>query len=156
MHATLYRTAQGNQNRAVIKALFKLAVLALVGLIAYYFFFGSEEDQQRARDVVSKVSDLGKELGGFLAEEKEKLDQADFSQAIEKIGDALERLETQEGADESEELSRLRQDRAELSREVQALEDNPSEAKLEQLKQRIWELETRTQRLAPSADAANR
>lgn len=140
----------------MIKTLFKLLVLALVVLLGYYFFFGSEADKERARGVFAKVGELGREIGSFLSAEKEKFDRGEYDESLQKIDAALDRIGQRAGqrslADDSE-IDRLRAEREALSR---AAASDPSDEEARALQQRLEDLERRVQKLASSREGDGR
>ena len=73
----------------MIKLLFKLIALAVVGILTFNFFFGSPEEKETSRRVVGQVRDLSASVFDLLKSEKEKYDQGKYDQALSKIKTAI-------------------------------------------------------------------
>ena len=78
----------------MIKSAFKLVafllVVLVVGIVAYNYFLGTEEEQENSRRIIDQVRGLGSSVVNLLYSEKEKFDQGKYDSALEKIGDAIE------------------------------------------------------------------
>ena len=76
-------------------------LLLLAGYIGYMYFFGKGEDKSNAQTIVHETRDLGKAVGDFIRNQKDKYDDGEFNQLIDKVGKSLEKLKT--GTNESKE-----------------------------------------------------
>ena len=76
-------------------------LLLLAGYIGYMYFFGKGEDKSNAQTIVHETRDLGKAVGDFIRNQKDKYDDGEFNQLIDKVGKSLEKLKT--GTTESKE-----------------------------------------------------
>ena len=71
----------------MIRTLLKLALLIVVALVGYNYFFGSIEEKEQSRAIVDKAKDLGSDAWKLLRSERTKMQEG-------KYDDALDRLET--------------------------------------------------------------
>ncbi|NJB84886.1 hypothetical protein GGR26_000631 [Lewinella marina] len=105
----------------MFRSLFKLAIILVVAVVAYNYFYGTPDEREQSREIVGKARDLGRDAWQLLQGEREKMREG-------KYDDALERLETlytglREAAhdvNDSGALDRL----SELTRRREALEDS--------------------------------
>jgi hypothetical protein len=77
-----------------MRKLLFLLILVLAGYIGYMYFFGKGEDKSNAQTVVRESKDLVKSLGDFLKVQKDKYDDGQFDQLIDKVGQAVEKLKS--------------------------------------------------------------
>ena len=100
--------------------LFRLAVLLVVGILVYNYFFGTPEEQAKSKEVGSKVYDLGKSAWDLLKSEKEKFDEGKYDDALDKVSglfdDLKQKAETLE--DNKDLLDRI----ADLERQRDAID----------------------------------
>ena len=71
----------------MLRTLLKLALLLVVGLLAYNYFLGTPEEKEQSRVIVGKARELGSEAWKLLKTERTKLKEG-------KYDDALNRLES--------------------------------------------------------------
>ena len=112
----------------MIKLLFKYLIplaLVLTGfLVGYNYFFGTAEEQQQSKLIVSKIKDLGSEVFNLLHTEKEKYDAGKFDDALNKIGSSISFLKEQavNAADGGQalldQLRQLDQQKAEIQSQI--------------------------------------
>jgi len=69
----------------MIKTIFKLGLVLLVGLLGYNYFFGDVEEKAQSREIVGKVGDLGKDAWNLLKSEREKMKDGKYDDALEKL-----------------------------------------------------------------------
>ncbi|MEM1357875.1 MAG: hypothetical protein AAGF89_06735 [Bacteroidota bacterium] len=69
----------------MIKTIIKLGLLLVVGLLGYNYFFGDVEEKAQSREIVGKVSDLGKDAWNLLKSEREKMKEGKYDNALEKL-----------------------------------------------------------------------
>ncbi len=91
----------------MIRTLFKLALILLVALVAYNYFYGTPAERRQSQQIIDKAGDLGTEAWNLLRGEREKLRDG-------KYDDALGRLESLYG--DLREKAREVSDRASLDR----------------------------------------
>jgi hypothetical protein len=75
------------------KLLFTL-ILLLAGYVGYMYYFGKGEDKSKAVTIVNETKDLGKAVGDFLKKQKDKYNEGDFDQMIDKVNKSLEKLKS--------------------------------------------------------------
>ncbi|MEM7456707.1 MAG: hypothetical protein AAF456_20350 [Planctomycetota bacterium] len=80
----------------MFKLLFKYViptVLFLVtGLVFYNYFYGSAEEKEQSRQIISKVTGLGQEVFNLLVTEQGKFQDGKYDDALDKIGSAIDSM----------------------------------------------------------------
>jgi len=69
-----------------MKRILSLLFIVVVGILGYNFYFGSEEDKARSREVTSKAKDLGKTVINLLKAERDNFKNGKYDQALDKVG----------------------------------------------------------------------
>ena len=72
-----------------MKSLIKIALLAVVIVLGYNYFYGDEKEQEQAEKIVSKVKDLGSDIKDLVLNEREKFDEGKYDNAIDKFTDLI-------------------------------------------------------------------
>lgn len=107
-----------------MKFLIRLAILLVLGILVYNYFFGTQEEKETSKKIFGEVRDLGKATWDLLRSEKQKFDEGKYDEAADKIGNLLDRLrghaETIENnKDLLTRLDELEQKRKELQRDIE-------------------------------------
>lgn len=76
----------------MIKSLFKLLAVLVVGILIYNLVLGTSEEKAGAKKIVTEVKDVGVAVKDLLKTEKEKFDKGKYDKAVDKIGDMLSGL----------------------------------------------------------------
>ncbi len=69
-------------------------LLLLAGYVGYMYFFGKGDDKAQAQVIVTETRDLGRAVGDFLRNQKDKYDDGEFDRLIDKVGSNLEKLKS--------------------------------------------------------------
>lgn len=75
-----------------MKTLIQLALLLVLGILVYNYFYGDEQEQQQSKAIFNEARDLGAAAWNLLKSEKEKLDQGKYDEALGKIGSLIDSL----------------------------------------------------------------
>ena len=73
----------------MIGRILKLGILLVIGLVAYNFFFGTPEEKAKSKEIIGKVSDIGKAGVGLIKEEVAKFKEGKYDRALDKIENGL-------------------------------------------------------------------
>jgi len=76
----------------MIRKLISLVILAVIGLMGYNMFFGTEEDKARGQAVAKETKELVGSVIGFLKAEKENYDSGKFDNAMQKLNKAVKNV----------------------------------------------------------------
>jgi len=76
-------------------------LLILAAYVGYMYYFGKGDDKSNAQTIVHETKDLGKAVGDFLSKQKDKYDEGEFDQLLDKVSKSLEKLKS--GSTESKE-----------------------------------------------------
>ena len=69
-------------------------LLLLAGYVGYMYFFGKGDDKAQAQVIVTETRDLGRAVGDFLRNQKDKYDDGEFDRLIDKVSSNLEKLKS--------------------------------------------------------------
>lgn len=121
-----------------MKNLIFLVILVIAGIVGYMYFFGKGEDREKAVAVVTETRELGKSVGEFLKRQKEKYDDGEFENLMNKIDRNLDKMRNNKTENTDEE----RQELKELERELRQVDaDKLSPENRERLRQLLDEFE---------------
>jgi basic membrane lipoprotein Med (substrate-binding protein (PBP1-ABC) superfamily) len=76
----------------MIKSLFKLALIAVVGILLYNYFLGTPTEKENAKQIFGKVKEVGVAVKDLVQAEKEKFDEGKYDAALDKIGGLFQDL----------------------------------------------------------------
>jgi len=76
----------------MIRKLISLVILAVIGLMGYNMFFGTEEDKARGQAVAKETKELVSSVVGFLKAEKDNYDSGKFDNAMQKLNKAVKNV----------------------------------------------------------------
>lgn len=76
----------------MIRKLISLVILAVICLMGYNMFFGTEEDKARGQAVTKETKELVGSIFGFLKAEKENYDSGKFDNAMGKLNKAFKNV----------------------------------------------------------------
>lgn len=107
-----------------MRTLFKLALLLVVGLVAYNYYYGSPRERAQSRRIVNQARELGSDTWELLRGEQEKLQSGKYDDALERLddlyGDLRERVDRIGDRTLEERLSELGRRRRDVERELKA------------------------------------
>ncbi|MEL6274428.1 MAG: hypothetical protein AAFU03_04860 [Bacteroidota bacterium] len=129
----------------MIRFLFRVAVLLVVGILGYNFFFGSTEEKAQSREIVGKAVDLGKDPWNLLKKEKEKFDEGKYDGAVDNLESLYNRLaetaRTLRDGDALERIGELERVRSDIEDQLEDATPEEKERAGEQLKELTKETE---------------
>lgn len=80
----------------MIGFLVKLAVIVVVGVLAWNYFFGTAEEKAQSTKTFGQMKDVAVSVGQLAKSEKEKFDAGKYDAALDKLGETYKAL--REGA----------------------------------------------------------
>lgn len=89
-------------------------LLLLAGYVGYMYFFGKGDDKAQAQVIVTETRDLGRAVGDFLRNQKDKYDDGEFDRLIDKVSSNLEKLKSGPGQKDEQVRDDLRKLQTEL------------------------------------------
>jgi len=69
-------------------------ILILGAYVGYMYFFGKGDDKAAAETIVHETKELGKAVGDFLKNQKDKYDDGEFDRLIDKVSHNLQKLKS--------------------------------------------------------------
>lgn len=143
----------------MIRTLFKFALLIVVGLIGYNYFYGTAEEKEQSRTMIAKVKDLGGEAWSLLLSERVKMREGKYDDALNRLeslyDDLRQKAEKLQDSKFTGRLSKLGERRYEIEEGLSKGEELSSEdqLKLEELtadtEALMHEMEAKSQPDAP-------
>jgi len=73
----------------MIGKIIKLGILVLIGLVGYNYFLGTPEEKEKSKEIIGKVTDIGKAGVGLIKEEVAKFKEGKYDRALDKIHGGL-------------------------------------------------------------------
>lgn len=110
-----------------MKSLIKIAVLAIIAILAYNYFFGTEEEKETTERIVEQVKDLGNSVADFVKSEKEKFDEGKYDELKEKIKDAASKIKSTINELTAEDIDALKDQKRQLEDSMKDLESRAAE-----------------------------
>lgn len=111
-----------------MKFLIRIALLLVVGVLVYNYFFGTVEEKEQSKKVFNTAKEagkavwtFGKEAFGLLRNEKQKFDAGKYDEAVDNVGNLYDKLRGHAKTIEDNKDLIARLDR--LERERRALEE---------------------------------
>lgn len=144
----------------MIKALFKLLVLLVIGILIYNYFLGTPQEKKGVEKIVKEFKEFGGSVADLLKSEKEKFDKGKYDDALDKIGNTLKDLKESiqgKGEQYSNDIDELIKKKEQLSEELQKLEKNAENSGVDtsKVKDQLRSLLEETQRLISEMDSGN-
>ena len=129
----------------MIRFLFRVAFLLVIGILGYNFFYGSSEEKAQSREIVGKAVDLGKEAWNLLKGEKEKFDEGKYDGAVDNLESLYSRLaktaQTLQDGDALDRITELERVRSNIEDQLEDATPEEKEKAGEQLKELTKETE---------------
>lgn len=76
----------------MIKSAIKIALLLVVGIVAYNLFYGSEEEKEQSKEIISDVKDFSKSAWNLLKTEHQKFKDGKYDEAVDNIESGVDKL----------------------------------------------------------------
>lgn len=119
----------------MIKGIIRLALVFVVGIIGYNYFYGTVEEKEQSKAIIGQVKDSGKKLfssiGTLIKSEKQKFDDGKYEEAmtgLDKVFGNLKERAKEDGGKFREELKDLDLDQENLKEKMKEMEGkNPEE-----------------------------
>lgn len=71
----------------MISSLFKLAVLLVIGILIYNYFFGTSSEQEQSKQVFGSMRNVVVSVADLMKSEKSKYDAGKYDKVLDKLGD---------------------------------------------------------------------
>ncbi len=114
----------------MIRFLLKIAFVAVLAILGYNYFFGDSEEKAQSKKVFHEVGDVARSVGSLIRSEREKFNHGKYDGALDKLGNAYQKLRDQAKYLDENVIKRLdaaEKRRAELKKELDGLGDQPAE-----------------------------
>jgi hypothetical protein len=111
----------------MFRSLIKIALILVAGILAYNYFFGTNEEQENSKKVFGQLRGVVVSVGQILKTEKDKFDAGKYDAALNKLGEAYKAIRAQaKHIDEKviNRLDELESRKAELENELHEIEAN--------------------------------
>ncbi len=78
----------------MIRGLFKILFVVVIGVLVYNYFLGSPEEKENAKEIFGEVKDVVVGVKDLVKSEKEKFDAGKYDDAVDKVGTLLSKLKS--------------------------------------------------------------
>ncbi|MFT4761583.1 MAG: DNA repair ATPase RecN [Saprospiraceae bacterium] len=115
----------------MIKQLFKLVIIMVLGILVYNLFLGDSTEKENARKVFSEIKEAGVAVKDLIQSEKKKFDEGKYDEALDKVGNVFSKLKRRaKDIDEKyvDRIAELDETRKDLERRLEEL--NKKEEKM--------------------------
>ena len=115
----------------MIRSLIRLALLVIIGIVAYNFFMGSSTEKDGAKQVVKEFKDVGVAVKDLLKSEKSKFEGGKYNEVLDNIGGVFSNLKSKaKDIDEKyiDRIANLDQKRKDLEERLESPEVDPSKS----------------------------
>ena len=133
----------------MIRTVLKFAVVLIIGILVYNFFFGTEAEKAQSKAVAEKTLEIGKAGFNLLKDEYQKFREGKYDRALDKIGDVLDNAKVKgtEYADEIKDWEGRKATWDQKKKDLERLMDSSEEVDEEAQKTKIKELENEAKAL---------
>ncbi len=114
----------------MIKSLLKIAVLVVIGVLVYNYFFGDPDEKATSEKVFNEIKDVGVAVKDFVKDEHQRIKDGKYKKVISKIDDTLTGIEAKiKNMDKEtvEEYKNLRRESKRLEGELKDLKEDSSD-----------------------------
>lgn len=113
----------------MIGKLIKWGLIIIIAVLAYNYFFGTEEERERSQSIFQQTKEVGVAVVDFVKDETEKVKDGKYNDVIDNISGYLRELKTDSNAVEVENI------RTDLERAQEDYESDGNNA--DSIKQRL-------------------
>lgn len=92
----------------MIKTIFRLAVIVLLAVLGYNYFFGNETEKENAQKIVQEFKDVAVSVKDLFVSEKEKIDEGKYSNVLDRISALFENMKNKAEEIDPDLLSELK------------------------------------------------
>ena len=137
----------------MLRFILKIAIVLILGILIYNYFFGTPDEKQTSKEVYTKVKDLTVSVVDLLKKEKDKFDKGKYDQAVDQIENAIGTIKEKGKMLTENEKLRLRsieQDKKELKEEIDATNQLPqkeADKKARELDEKVLSILRETEEL---------
>jgi|SRR6056297_496699 len=82
--------------------LIKWVLIIIIGILVYNYFYGTEEEKQQTAKIFNQTRAVGESIVGFVSDETQKVKDGKYNDVIDNITDFVEKLKSDENAQEVE------------------------------------------------------
>ena len=108
----------------MIRSLLKLAFIAIICIVVYNRFFGTDTEQEQSKRIFKGVGSVFTEVRGLVSSERDKFDAGKYDAALDKMQTIIGRLKNHADDKNDSQLNRqiadLQRRKAQLQRDVDA------------------------------------
>ncbi len=116
--------------------LIKWVLIIIIGILVYNYFYGTEEEKQQTAKIFNQTRAVGESIVGFVSDETQKVKDGKYNDVIDNITDFVEKLKSDENAQEVEAIQSDLQDAQEKYRATDQSRDS-LEIRLQEILNRV-------------------
>ena len=143
----------------LIKFVLTLAIVLAVFFVGYNLMFGTEEEKQGSRAIISKVHDLSASVIDLLKSEKDKFNAGKYDSAVGKLKGAFAVIKEQAskladgGKSELEKLQSLEERERQLETQIENLKSSDQPGDVQAIRDELLLINRQTDELASSIES---
>jgi hypothetical protein len=88
----------------MIGKLIKWGLIIIIAVLAYNYFFGTEEEREQSKSIFKQTKEVGVAVVDFVKDETEKVKDGKYDDVIDNISGFLEELKTDSNSVEVENI----------------------------------------------------
>ncbi len=122
---------QPSQLSIMIRFLFKLAILLVISILIYNYFFGTTSEQAQSKQVFGQMRNVVVSVGQLMSSEKTKYDAGKYDKVLDKLGDTYKAVRDRAkyvDANVIKRLDDLEAKKANLQEELSQIEQGDQQA----------------------------
>ncbi len=123
-----------------MKTLLKIALIAIVAVLGYNYFYGDEKEQEQAERIVGKVKDLGSDLKALVLNEKEKYNEGKYDKTVEKFNDLISSVKEKISSIDLEKLEKRKDGIEESLKKLKKKTEDVTEEETKNIESEMQEL----------------
>ncbi len=115
----------------MIRSLFKLAILLVIGILIYNYFFGTTSEREQSKQVFGSMRNVVVSVADLMKSEKTKYDAGKYDKVLDKLGDTYKAVRDRaKYVDEKviKRLDDLEAKKADLQEELSQIEQGDQQA----------------------------
>ncbi|MEO6758685.1 MAG: hypothetical protein ABIO24_04465 [Saprospiraceae bacterium] len=79
----------------MIRSLFKLAIILVIGILIYNFLFGTGQEKEQSKQVFGQMRNVVVSVADLMKSEKSKYDAGKYDKVLNKLGDTYQAVRKQ-------------------------------------------------------------
>jgi hypothetical protein len=114
----------------MIRTLIKWALIAVIAILTYNYFFGTEEEQRQSRKIAGTAKEMVSSVYEFIKDETARIQDGKYDDVVQNIQTKIEELKQKSGA-ATQQLNELEDDLQQAQDQINEFNEKEGEPKQE-------------------------